>query len=72
MRPSRLAARSPSTSDARSPRSEEATYRAFLAQCQPWSDEIVATGHLSAEEALSVGDPIIIGERQGVLASLFA
>jgi hypothetical protein len=33
-------------------------------------DEIVATGHLSAEEPFSVGDPIMIGERQGIVRSV--
>lgn len=35
-------------------------------------DEIVATGHLTREEALQVGDRIVIGSRPGIVRSIDA
>jgi hypothetical protein len=34
------------------------------------ADEIIATGHLSPEEPLEVGDAIRIGRRQGIIRTI--
>ena len=33
-------------------------------------EEIVATGHLTREDALKVGDRLVIGERLGIVRSI--
>jgi hypothetical protein len=34
------------------------------------ADEIIATGHLSPEEPLEVGDPVKIGRRLGIVRTI--
>jgi hypothetical protein len=45
---------------------EEVVYRFELRR----AEDIVATGHLSWEEPLEVGDSIAIGRRQGIIRTI--